>query len=115
MLKTKKIEKVKKTKKCTPSIPYEEWLSQQLKDHELAAAYLNNALEQGAKGDKESLELLLIALRNVIQAQGGFAKVAKKTGCGRESLYKTISEKGNPEFRTIATVSHALGFELRFF
>lgn len=135
MEKTKKIQKIKKTKKFAPSIPYEEWLMEQLKDHELAVAYLNNALEESKKAwapkplfrcgplaktdwrrrrDKESLELLLVAFRNVIKARGGITKIAQKTGLGRESLYKTVSPSGNPAFRTVATLSHALGLELRF-
>ncbi|MCF7799539.1 putative addiction module antidote protein [Candidatus Babeliales bacterium] len=106
--------KIKQVKKISRSISYDDWLIEKLKDHELAIEYLNNALQESYKGDAESLELLLIALRNVIQAQGGMAKIAKKAGLGRESLYKTVSEKGNPEFRTIAAVAHALGLELRF-
>ena len=106
--------KAKVSKKPNRSISYDEWLTEQLKDHDLAAEYLNNALKEGAKGDKESLELLLMALKNVIQANGGFAKVAKKAKLGRESLYKTVSEKGNPEFRTVAALSSALGLELKF-
>ena len=56
----------------------------------------------------------VVDFRNIIQAHGGFAKIAKKSGLGRESLYKTLSEKGNPEFRTIAALTYALGLELRF-
>ena len=106
--------KVKKTKQAVRSVPYNEWLIEKLKDHDLAVEYLNNALVEGMKGDAESLELLLVALRNVIYAHGGVAKIAKKAGLGRESLYKTVSEKGNPEFKTIAVLSNALGLELKF-
>ncbi|MFH1832298.1 MAG: addiction module antidote protein [bacterium] len=109
-----KIKLLKKTKKSSPSIPYNEWLIEKLKDHDLAVAYLNNALEQSTDGDSESLELFLIALRNVIESRGGVTKIAKKAKLGRESLYKTVSEKGNPEFKTITALTHALGLELRF-
>jgi probable addiction module antidote protein len=105
---------VKKTKKIARSIDYGDWLMKTLKDNKLAVAYLNNALEQCWKDEPESLELLLLALRNVIQANGGMAKISKKAGLGRESLYKTVSEDGNPEFKTIARLTHALGMELRF-
>jgi probable addiction module antidote protein len=113
MATTKRIKK-QPVKKAANSVPYDEWLIERLKDNELAVTYLNNALKESWKGDAESFELLLIALRNVIQAQGGMAKIAKKAGLGRESLYKTVSAKGNPEFRTIAVVTHALGLQLRF-
>ena len=105
----------KSNRKVAASVPYDEWLLEQLKNHDLAVAYLNEALEQSQTGDKESLALLWIALKNVIQAQGGVAKIAKKAGVGRESLYKTLSKKGNPEFGTVATLTHALGLNLRFF
>jgi probable addiction module antidote protein len=109
------VSEMKKTKKRSRSVSYDEWLIKKLKNHDLAVEYLNNALREASMSDdKESLELLLMALRNVIQAQGGVAKIAKKAGLGRESLYKTVSEKGNPEFRTISAISNALGFEIRF-
>jgi probable addiction module antidote protein len=108
------VKKTKKTKNASRSIPYNEWLIEKLKDHQLAVEYLNDALKESMEGDPESLELLLMALKNVIYAQGGVAKIAKKAGLGRESLYKTVSEKGNPEFKTIAALTHALGLELTF-
>jgi len=50
---------------------YEDWLYEKLKDHGLALAYMNAALEESLKGDEESQQLFLIALRNVAEAQGG--------------------------------------------
>ena len=44
---------------------YEEWLIESLKDHDAAVAYLNAALEESLKGDAESQEVLLMALRAV--------------------------------------------------
>ena len=49
---------------------YQEFLLEQLKDHDEAVAYLNAALEESLKGDEESQLLFLIALRNVAEAQG---------------------------------------------
>ena len=68
---------------------YQDFLIEQLKDHDEAVAYLNAALEESLKGDEESLQVFLIALRNVAEAQGGVGNLAKKAGIGRESLYKT--------------------------
>lgn len=93
---------------------YQDLLIESLKDHDEAVAYLNAALEESQKGDKESQELLLIALRNVVKAHGGMAKIAKKTHLGRESLYKTLSDKGNPELSTLISVTNFLGLKLRF-
>ncbi len=39
-----------------------------LKDHDQAVAYLNDALEESLKGDEESQQLFLIALRNLAEA-----------------------------------------------
>ena len=95
------------------SKPYQDWLLEQLKDHDEAVAYLNAALEESLKGDEESAALFLMALRNVAEAQGGIAALAKRTGMGRESLYKTLSEKGNPKWQTLVTLVIALGLNLR--
>lgn len=48
---------------------YRDWLIERLRNHDEAVAYLNSALEQNLKGDKESLYLFCIALTNVIEAQ----------------------------------------------
>jgi probable addiction module antidote protein len=92
---------------------YEDWLLEKLKDHDQAVAYLNNALEESLKGDEESQQLFLIALRNVAEAQGGIAALAKKAHVGRESLYKTLSGTGNPKWHTLVSLCVALGLNLR--
>ncbi len=50
---------------------YKEELIDDLKDHDEAVAYLNAAWEESLKGDEESQQLFLLALRNVAEAQGG--------------------------------------------
>lgn len=93
---------------------YQEWLIESLRDHDAAVAYLNAALEESLQGDAESQEILLIALRNVAEAHGGIAKIAKKAHLGRESLYKTLSPKGNPSLSTFTALMQAMGLQLRF-
>jgi probable addiction module antidote protein len=39
-------------------------------------------------------------------------EIARKTGLGRESLYKALSPDGNPEFATILKVVRSLGLKL---
>ena len=80
-------------------------LLEDLKDPAEAAAYLEAALED------EDPAVFLLALRQVAQAQG-IATVARKAHVGRESLYKTLSENGNPELRTINKLLHAMGLRL---
>ena len=96
------------------STKYKDWLIERLKDHDEAVAYLNVALEESLKGDEESRKLFFIALRNVAEAQGGIANLAKKAHLGRESLYKTLSEKGNPKWYTLVSLVASLGLTLRF-
>lgn len=76
-----------------------------LKETEEAAAYLEAALEEGDS------KVLLLALRNVVEAHGGMAKVARKTKLNRESLYRTLSKSGNPKLSSITSLLNA--FDLR--
>lgn len=92
---------------------YNEWLLEKLKDHDEAVAYLNAALEESLKGDEESKNLFLIALRNVAEAQKGIGSLAKNAHVGRESLYKTLSEKGNPKWDTLISLFKAMDLHLR--
>ncbi len=41
------------------------------------------------------------------------AKVASQTGLSRESLYRALSEEGNPELATVLKVMDALGLRLK--
>lgn len=51
------------------------------------------------------------ALGAVARAKG-MAAVARKSGLGRQSLYKALSERGNPEFATVIKVLAALGIKI---
>ncbi|MGL4348435.1 MAG: DNA-binding protein [Chlamydiales bacterium] len=79
------------------STDYQEWLIKELKNPDMAIAYLTTAFKESLKGDEESQYLFLVALRNVAEVHGGIGNLARKTGMERESLYKTLSEKGNPK------------------
>ena len=85
---------------------YQPDLIESLRNAGDAEEYLNAALEE------EDSELFLLALRNVAEAQGGVAQLAEKTKLNRESLYKMLSERGNPELRSLDVLLHALGFRL---
>ena len=88
------------------SKPYQPELIKSLSDPREAAEYLNAALEDGDP------EALLLALRNVAAAQGGIAHLAEKAKLNRESLYRMLSDRGNPELRSLDALLHALGFRL---
>ncbi|OGB83200.1 putative addiction module antidote protein [candidate division TM6 bacterium RIFCSPHIGHO2_12_FULL_32_22] len=96
-----------------PKKSYDEFLIDMLKDPHEAEAYLNEAFKECRSGDPESQELLLIALKNVAIAQGGLSELSTKTGLGRESLYKSLSKKGNPKLTTLTTLINAMGFEIK--
>jgi len=55
---------------------------------------------------------LLLAFRHVTLAQGGIAKLAKKANLNRETLYRTLSQKGNPKLNTFGKLLNGLGFHL---
>jgi probable addiction module antidote protein len=76
------------------------------KDPEFAAEYLKAALE-----DQDEPRVLLIALRHLARARG-IAKVAKSAGVERESLYRALSERGNPRLSTLFAVTKAVGLRL---
>jgi probable addiction module antidote protein len=48
----------------------------------------------------------------VLARARGMREVAKKAGLNRESLYRILSDKGNPEIATVLRVLQVLGLEL---
>jgi probable addiction module antidote protein len=89
------------------SVSHDEAMVRRLrKDPEFAAEYLKAALD-----DEGEPRVLLIALRHLAQAQG-VAKVAKAAGIERESLYRALSERGNPRLSTLFAVTKAVGLRL---
>ena len=88
------------------SIPYQNYLIESLKDPEEAAGYLNAALEE------RDISAFLLALQNVIQAQGGISKIADKTHKSRTSLYKALSKTGNPYLKSTNDLLTALDMQL---
>jgi probable addiction module antidote protein len=53
-----------------------------------------------------------IALRTVADSVGGMAALAQKTKLSRETLYRTLSRKGNPRLDTLAVILAAFGLRL---
>ena len=87
----------------TQTLPWDP--AERLKSEEDMAAYLNAALEDG------DLSLIMATLGDIARSRR-MTMVAKETGLGRESLYKSLSADGNPEFATVLKVLHALGLSL---
>jgi probable addiction module antidote protein len=72
---------------------------------ERQAAYITAALETG------DADFVRDALGIVARARG-MAQIAEKADLNRESLYKALGEKGNPEFSTVMRVLRAMGLTL---
>lgn len=96
-------------KKKTEKVEFKKWdVVDYLKTEKDIVAFLNAALEE--YGDDP--EFIAKCLGDVARARG-MAKVAKKAGLGRESLYKALSGKRSPSLDTVLRVTRAMGLELR--
>lgn len=89
----------------TKTIPYD--VAEQLRTPEEMAAYLDAWLTE-APDDAAGIAR---ALGDIARARG-MSQVARDAGLSRESLYKALSESGNPSFATILKVARALGLRL---
>ena len=86
---------------------WHEILMEDLKNNPQAAAgYLEVNLDELDK------EYFLIALRNTVEANGGFSKLSRKTKLNRANLYRALSKEGNPEIMTLNKVLNAMGLRL---
>ncbi len=88
------------------SRPYKIGLNERLRDPEHVAAYLNAAA-------RESQDVFMLALRDVAEAHK-IGRVAVAAGVNRETLYRTLSARGNPTFTTLESILEAVGVELHY-
>jgi probable addiction module antidote protein len=89
----------------TRTVPYD--VAEQLRTREDMAAYLDAWLTE-APDDASGIAR---ALGDIARARG-MSQVARDAGLSRESLYKALSENGNPSFATVLKVARALGVRL---
>lgn len=88
----------------TKTEPYN--VAEQLRTAEEMAAYLDAWLVE-APDDAAGIAR---ALGDIARAKG-MSQVARDAGLSRESLYKALSENGNPSFATVLKVARALGVQ----
>lgn len=89
---------------------YDSWLQNHLQNKKAACAHLQVALDIYQKDqDKEAL---LLALKDVAQAQGGIGWLSRETELNREHLYYLLSGRGNPRLDTLSLILKAFGFHL---
>ncbi|MDP4021549.1 putative addiction module antidote protein [Methylobacterium sp. NEAU 140] len=80
-------------------------VTEHLQDEASIAAYIEAVLEDGDPS------LVAAAIGDVARAHG-MAQIAAETGRSRESLYRALSEKGNPQLDTLMGVLKAIGLRL---
>ena len=89
----------------TKTLSYD--VAEQLRTSEERAAYLDAWLTE-APDDAAGIAR---ALGDIARSKG-MSRVARDTGLSRESLYKALSQEGNPSLDTILKVAKALGVRL---
>ncbi len=89
----------------TRTVAYD--VAEQLRTPEEMAAYLDAWLAE-APNDAAGIAR---ALGDIARAKG-MSQVARDMGLSRESLYKALSENGNPSLATVLKVARALGVRL---
>ena len=82
-------------------------VAEHLRSPEEMAAYLDAWLEEAS----DDVSGIARALGDIARAKG-MSQVAKEAGLSRESLYRALSEGGNPSFATVLKVARALGVRL---
>src|SRR3954466_5448606 len=100
-----KMPKKTSSRRKTKTTPYD--VAEELRTPEDMAAYLDAWLTE-APDDAAGIAR---ALGDIARARG-MSQVARDAGLSRESLYKALSENGNPSFATILKVTRALGLRL---
>ena len=98
----------KRAKKRTKSMPtkFKSFdVSEYLNSEERIAEYLSQVF---ADGDTDEM---LQAIGDVAKARG-MAEIAKKSGLGRESLYKAFGDHASPRFDTVNRVMKALNLRI---
>ena len=79
-------------------------------DRGYAIAFLQIAME--SLDNPEERGGALLSIRAVAEAYGGLGAVAAQAGISRESLYRSLSPKGNPTLKTLVAVLKTLGLRL---
>ena len=82
-------------------------VAEHLRTPEEMAAYLDAWLDDAP----DDVSGIARALGDIARAKG-MSRVAKEAGLSRESLYRALSEGGNPSFATVLKVTRALGVKL---
>ena len=89
------------------NMKFDDLLKEQLQNKQVAAMYLEECLADG------NIELFKKALKDVAEAQlGGVTALSRDVDLNRQSLYRTLSEDGNPRLNTLVKILDALGLRI---
>ena len=72
---------------------------------EIASQFITKSIDSGGSQN------LQLALRDVVRAHG-IENISRKTGLGRPTIHKMLSEAGNPTYKNLMAVLAPLGLEL---
>jgi probable addiction module antidote protein len=86
-------------------MPYD--VAEQLRTPDEMVAYLDAWLADVP----DDAQGIVRALGDIARTKG-MSQVARDAGLSRKSLYKALSENGNPSFATVLKVARALGVRL---
>ena len=100
---------IPKTRKITAH--FNERMVEILKDPEEAQEFLEVVLEEYEKDP--NTRALMLALRDIAQAQGGIGKLAQRTRVSRPHLYEILASKHSPSLDTALDIFSGLGFRVR--
>ena len=89
---------------------WREFLIEKLAEPEEALGYLQISLEEYLI-DSDT-PFFLKGIRNVIEAQGGIAEVAKKAGISPKALSEFLSNEDTLQLGILNTILKALGWQL---
>ena len=98
-------KRVSDSRPRTRTISYD--VAAQLRTPEEMAAYLDAWLTEAP----DDVAGIARALGDIARAKG-MSRVARESGLSRESLYKALSQDGNPSLATVLKVAKALGLRL---
>jgi probable addiction module antidote protein len=84
---------------------FNNYLIERLRDPLIACNYITEAI------DENDSEYLKVALGDVVKAYG-VGEISEKSGLNRQTIYKMLSEDGDPTHKNLVAILNAIGLEL---
>jgi probable addiction module antidote protein len=84
---------------------FHNYLIERLRDPLIACNYIAEAIEE------HDPEYLKVALGDVVEAYG-VGEISEKSGLSRQTIYKMLSEGGNPTYKNLVAILDAIGLEI---